>query len=43
MSSTKLRGQFSLRLCTQVHRMTEADIDEVMAAVFQAYDDDEGA
>lgn len=36
MSSTKLRGKFSLRLCTQVHRMTEADIDEVMAAVFDA-------
>jgi glutamate/tyrosine decarboxylase-like PLP-dependent enzyme len=38
MSSTKLRGQFSLRLCTQVHRMTEEDIDEVMAAVFEAYE-----
>jgi glutamate/tyrosine decarboxylase-like PLP-dependent enzyme len=38
MSSTKLRGRFSLRLCTQVHRMTEGDIDEVMAAVFDAYD-----
>jgi glutamate/tyrosine decarboxylase-like PLP-dependent enzyme len=38
MSSTKLRGRFSLRLCTQVHRMTEGDIDEVMAAVFEAYD-----
>lgn len=37
MSSTKLRGRFSLRLCTQVHRMTEGDIDEVMAAVFEAF------
>jgi aromatic-L-amino-acid/L-tryptophan decarboxylase len=36
ISSTKLRGRFSLRLCTQVHRMTEADIDEVMAAIFDA-------
>jgi aromatic-L-amino-acid/L-tryptophan decarboxylase len=38
MSSTKLRGKFSLRLCTQVHRMTEGDIDEVMSAVFEAFD-----
>jgi aromatic-L-amino-acid decarboxylase len=36
ISSTKLRGRFSLRLCTQVHRMTEADIDEVLAAIFAA-------
>ena len=35
MSSTKLRGRFSLRLCTQVHRMTEADIDEVVAAIVE--------
>ena len=33
MSSTKLRGQFSLRLCTQVHRMTEADVEEVVALI----------
>lgn len=33
MSSTKLRGRFSLRLCTQVHRMTEADVEEVVAAI----------
>lgn len=38
MSSTKLRGKFSLRLCTQVHRMTDADIDEVTAAIFGAFD-----
>ena len=38
ISSTKLRGRFSLRLCTQVHRMTEVDIDDVMAAVFDAYE-----
>jgi len=36
ISSTRLRGRFSLRLCTQVHRMTEADIDEVLAAIFEA-------
>jgi glutamate/tyrosine decarboxylase-like PLP-dependent enzyme len=36
ISSTKLRGKFSLRLCTQVHRMTDDDIDEVMAAIFDA-------
>ncbi len=36
ISSTKLRGQFSLRLCTQVHRMTDADIDEVVAAIVDA-------
>jgi glutamate/tyrosine decarboxylase-like PLP-dependent enzyme len=33
MSSTKLRGKFSLRLCTQVHRMTEQDVEAVLAAV----------
>ena len=33
MSSTKLRGRFSLRLCTQVHRMTERDIEEVLEVV----------
>jgi aromatic-L-amino-acid/L-tryptophan decarboxylase len=33
MSSTKLRGRFSLRLCTQVHRMTEADVEAVVAAI----------
>jgi glutamate/tyrosine decarboxylase-like PLP-dependent enzyme len=38
ISSTKLRGRFSLRLCTQVHRMTEGDIDEVMSAIFGACD-----
>ena len=42
MSSTKLRGKFSLRLCTQVHRMTEADIDEVMSAVFDGLDGELG-
>ena len=36
MSSTKLRGKFSLRLCTHVHRMTDADIDEVYEAVLDA-------
>jgi glutamate/tyrosine decarboxylase-like PLP-dependent enzyme len=36
ISSTKLRGRFSLRLCTQVHRMTVADIDEVLSAIFDA-------
>ena len=38
MSSTKLRGRFSLRLCTQVHRMTDEDIDEVMAEIILAYE-----
>ncbi len=37
-SSTRLRGRFSLRLCTQVHRMTEGDIDEVLDAMAQALD-----
>jgi len=36
ISSTKLRGRFSLRLCTHVHRMTDADIDEVYAAILEA-------
>ena len=36
ISSTKLRGQFSLRLCTHVHRMTDADIDEVYLAIIKA-------
>ena len=36
ISSTKLRGQFSLRLCTHVHRMTDADIDEVYEAIIDA-------
>ena len=36
ISSTRLRDCFSLRLCTQVHRMTEGDIDEVIAAVVEA-------
>ncbi len=36
MSSTKLRGRFSLRLCTQVHRMTNADIDDVVAELCEA-------
>ena len=35
MSSTRLRGCFSLRLCTQVHRMTEADVDEVIEEIEQ--------
>jgi glutamate/tyrosine decarboxylase-like PLP-dependent enzyme len=38
ISSTRLRGCFSLRLCTQVHRMTEGDIDEVIAAITEALD-----
>jgi glutamate/tyrosine decarboxylase-like PLP-dependent enzyme len=38
ISSTKLRGKFSLRLCTQVHRMTEGDIDEVMSAIVGGLD-----
>jgi len=42
MSSTKLRGKFSLRLCTQVHRMTEGDIDEVMSAIVGALDTELG-
>lgn len=33
MSSTKLRGRFSLRLCTQVHRMTERDVEDVVGAI----------
>lgn len=37
-SSTRLRGRFSLRLCTQVHRMTEADVDEVLGAMAGALD-----
>jgi aromatic-L-amino-acid/L-tryptophan decarboxylase len=36
ISSTKLRGRFSLRLCTHVHRMTEGDIDEVIEAILDA-------
>ncbi len=36
ISSTKLRGKFSLRLCTHVHRMTDADIDEVYEAILEA-------
>lgn len=36
ISSTRLHGAFSLRLCTQVHRMTEGDIDEVIAAIVEA-------
>ncbi len=36
MSSTKLRGRFSLRLCTQVHRMTEPDIDDVLEEIDRA-------
>jgi glutamate/tyrosine decarboxylase-like PLP-dependent enzyme len=36
ISSTRLRGQFSLRLCTHVHRMTDADIDEVYEAILDA-------
>jgi aromatic-L-amino-acid/L-tryptophan decarboxylase len=37
-SSTRLRGRFSLRLCTQVHRMTEDDVDEVLDAMAEALD-----
>jgi aromatic-L-amino-acid/L-tryptophan decarboxylase len=37
-SSTSLRGRFSLRLCTQVHRMTEGDVDEVLGAMAEALD-----
>jgi glutamate/tyrosine decarboxylase-like PLP-dependent enzyme len=33
MSSTRLRGRFSLRLCTQVHRMTTSDIDDALDAI----------
>ncbi len=36
ISSTKLRGRFSLRLCTQVHRMRLADIDEVIGVIVEA-------
>jgi hypothetical protein len=36
MSSTRLNDRFSLRLCTQVHRMTNADIDEVVSAILTA-------
>jgi glutamate/tyrosine decarboxylase-like PLP-dependent enzyme len=36
MSSTRLNDRFSLRLCTQVHRMTEGDIDEVVSAILTA-------
>lgn len=35
-SSTRLRGRYSLRLCTHVHRMTEADVDEVIGAMAEA-------
>ncbi len=37
-SSTRLRGRFSLRLCTHVHRMTEDDVDEVLDAMAEALD-----
>jgi aromatic-L-amino-acid/L-tryptophan decarboxylase len=37
-SSTRLGGRFSLRLCTHVHRMTEGDVDEVLAAMAEALD-----
>jgi aromatic-L-amino-acid/L-tryptophan decarboxylase len=37
-SSTRLRGRFSLRLCTHVHRMTEGDVDEVLDAMAGALD-----
>jgi glutamate/tyrosine decarboxylase-like PLP-dependent enzyme len=33
MSSTKLRGRFSLRLCTQVHRMTQEDVEAVVGEI----------
>lgn len=39
ISSTRLRGRFSLRLCTQVHRMTPSDIDEIVAAIVEAADE----
>ncbi len=42
-SSTRLRGRFSLRLCTQVHRMTEADVDEVLDAMAEALDSERAA
>lgn len=35
ISSTRLRDCYSLRLCTQVHRMTEEDVDEVIAAIVE--------
>jgi len=41
-SSTRLRGRFSLRLCTQVHRMTEDDVDEVLEAMAEALDHEWG-
>ena len=42
-SSTRLRGRFSLRLCTQVHRMTEDDVDEVLDAMAEALDSERAA
>ena len=38
ISSTQLRGRYSLRLCTHVHRMTDGDVDEVIAAISEALD-----
>jgi glutamate/tyrosine decarboxylase-like PLP-dependent enzyme len=42
-SSTRLRGRFSLRLCTQVHRMTEGDVDEVLDAMAEALESERAA
>jgi len=42
-SSTRLRGRFSLRLCTQVHRMTEGDVDDVLDAMAEALDRERAA
>jgi glutamate/tyrosine decarboxylase-like PLP-dependent enzyme len=42
-SSTRLRGRFSLRLCTQVHRMTEDDVDEVLDVMAEALDSERAA
>jgi glutamate/tyrosine decarboxylase-like PLP-dependent enzyme len=42
-SSTRLRGRFSLRLCTQVHRMTEGDVDEVLDAMADALESERAA
>ena len=36
LSSTRLRGRFSLRLCTQVHRMTTADVDAVIEEIVRS-------
>jgi aromatic-L-amino-acid decarboxylase len=38
ISSTKINGQFSLRMCTHNWRTNDSDIDELMQLVTQAID-----